>query len=243
MAPRKRPPLRRVESAIATAGKYLGLFGTAMKLAQLAPVALGLAIVFFSPSAWLSDTLRLWAFAGVVLGSVGGMTALAAVRDRVEDRERFGAGLLLVAAITAAVLRLHLALADLTFLERWSLFQPLHDFYLGSDLGERLFNLLAALGFAATLFLTTLALPTYLRGRAERRQEEADPVAQGTVTQLRSALTTLQTGIDALEGRQSALEAENRRLRDALGRRHDDAPRRARGADTDPASIEVPPDV
>ncbi len=216
MAPEERRPLRRVEKAITTAGKYLGLFGTAMKLAQLVPVALGLAVVFFSPSAWLSGTLRRWAFVGVVVGSAAGMAALAVLRDRVEERERFGAGLLLVAGVAAAMLRLHLALVDLTFLERWPFLQPLHDFYLGSDLGETLFNLLTSVGFGATLFLATQGLPVYLRGRAERRRSEADTAAPTSLAQVRSALATLTTGIDAIERRQDALEAENRRLREAL---------------------------
>jgi hypothetical protein len=219
----RRGPLRRLEKAIVTAGKYLGLFGTAMKLAQLVPVALGLAVVFFSPTAWLSGTLRRWALVGVLVGSAAGMAAFASLRGRVEDRERFGAGLLLIAVVAAALLRLHLALVDLTFLERWSFLQPLHDLYLGSDLGETLFNVLTALGFAATLFCATLGLPSYLRGRAERRQTETDAAAPGEIGKLKTALASLTSGIDALERRQGALEAENRRLREALVAREREA--------------------
>lgn len=240
MATEERGPLRRLEKAIVTAGKYLGLFGTAMKLAQLVPVALGLAVVFFSPTAWLSGTLRRWALAGVLLGSTTGMVALASLRGRVEDRERFGAGLLLIAVLAAALLRLHLALVDLTFLERWSFLQPLHDLYLGSDLGETAFNVLTALGFAATLFCATLGLPSYLRGRAERRQTEADAAARGSVGQLRTALTALRTGIDALERRQDALETENRRLHEALAAREREAASSAPGSDGPPRAGETP---
>ncbi len=223
MTTEARGPLRRLEKAIVTAGKYLGLFGTALKLAQLVPVVLGLAVVFFSPTAWLSGTLRRWAIVGVLVGSAAGMATFASLRGRAEDRERFGAGLLLIAVVTAALLRLHLALVDLTFLERWSFLQPLHDLYLGSDLGETLFNVLTALGFAATLFCATLGLPSFLRGRAERRQTEADAKAPGNVGQLKRALTALTTGIEALERRQDALEAENRRLREALTAREREA--------------------
>ena len=208
---RPRHPLRRAEAALAAIGKYLGLFGTAMKLVQLAPAAAGLAIVFFSPSAWLSGTLRLWSFGGVVVGALLGFAALAALAPRLAERERVGLGALTVAVASAAVLRFHLALVDLGFLERWPFLSPLHDFYLGSDLGERLYNVGAAFWFALALAFATLGLPTYLRGRAERRAA-AERASSGTATGVRPALKALADAIAALEKANADLRAENARL-------------------------------
>ena len=210
-SPRPRQPLRRVETGLAAVGKYLGLFSTAMKLVQLAPAAVGLAIVLFSPSAWLSGTLRVWSFGGVVVGAAVGLGALAAVGARLGERERVGLGALAVAVASAAILRFHLALVDLSFLERWPFLGPLHDFYLGSDLGERLYNLGAALGFALALAFATLGLPTYLRGRAERRAASA-PSSDATKG-VQPALTALTEAIAALEKANAELRAENARLR------------------------------
>lgn len=226
--PGARHPLRRAESALAAIGKYLGLFGTAMKLVQLLPAAAGLAIVFFSPSAWLSGTLRLWSFGGVVVGAVLGLAALAALAPRLAERERVGLGALVLAVASAAVLRFHLALVDLGFLERWPFLQPLHDLYLGSDLGERLYNVGAALWFALALAFATLGLPTYLRGRAERRAA-AEVASSGTTTGVRPALTALTDAIAGLEKANADLQAENARLR-------------AQGAEPRTA-VERPPDA
>ena len=192
-------------------GKYLGLFGTAMKLVQLAPAAAGLAIVFFSPSAWLSGTLRLWSLGGVVVGAALGLATLAALAPRLAERERVGLGALSLAFASAAILRFHFALVDLGFLERWSFLRPLHDLYLGSDLGERLYNFGAALWFALALAFATLGLPTYLRGRAERHAAAApsSDAAKG----VRPALTALTEAIAVLEKANETLRAENARLR------------------------------
>jgi hypothetical protein len=193
-----------------------------MKLVQLAPAAVALALVFFSPSAWLSGTLRLWSFGGVVVGAMLGLLALAALAPRLAERERVGLGALAVAVACAAILRVHFALVDLNFLERWSAFWPLHDFYLGSDLGERLYNVGAALWFALALAFATFGLPTYVMGRAERRA--ADAVGpKGAAAGVRPALTALTAAIDALEKSNAALREENARLR-------------ARGADVPGAS-------
>jgi hypothetical protein len=213
-ASRRRGRLRRVETVIGATGKYLGLIGTALKLAQLAPAAVALAVVFFSPSAWLSDTLRRWSLAGVVAGSAAGMGAWAAVRTRVADPGRLGAGLLLLGLASVVALRFHLALVDLAFVTRWPVLQPLHDFFLGTDLGERLYNLGTAAWFGLALFLATLGLPLYARGRADRRGAAA-ATAPDTHA-LHGALATLTDGIVALERANEALRDENERLRERL---------------------------
>jgi hypothetical protein len=218
---RKRHPVRVAESLVGTAGRYLGMYGTVVKLAQLAPVAVGLAIVFFSPSAWLSGTLRQWALAGVIAGGVAGAAALARIGLRSEQQDDFASGLLLLAIVAAAALRFHLALADLGFLARWPLLQPLHDFYLGSDLGERLYNGATAIGFASTLFLATLGLPLFVRGRAARRRAESELPVAAVAARAKEAFTALTGALEALERTNEALRRENQDLTAELAARNE----------------------
>lgn len=209
---------RWAERWIAAAGKYLGLVGTALKLAQLAPAAVGVAVVVFSPSAWLSDTLRQWAFGGIVAGSATGMVVLARYGGRIARRERRAAALLVAALATGAALRLHLAVVDLAFVGRWPVLLPLHDAFLGTDLGERLFNLGAATGFAFTVFLATLALPPYLRARGRRRARSTATMPDAAP--LHEALATLSEGIAAWQHANEQLREENQLLRDRLAALH-----------------------
>jgi hypothetical protein len=205
---------RWAERWIAAAGKYLGLVGTALKLAQLAPAAVGVAVVVFSPSAWLSDTLRQWAVGGIVAGSVAGMVVVAAVGRRIARRDRLAAGLLVAALLTGAVLRLHLAVADLAFIGRWPVLLPLHDAFLGTDLGERLFNFGAATGFGLAVFLATVGLPPYLRARG--RLGTPSTATTPDAAPLHEALATLSEGIAAWQRANEHLREENRRLRERL---------------------------
>jgi hypothetical protein len=228
-----RKRTRRVERWFGAAGRYLGLIGTALKLAQLAPAAAGVAVVVFSPSAWLSDTLRQWAFGGVVAGSAAGMVTLAAVGRRVVHRQRLGSRLLVAAFVVAAALRLQLAVVDLAFVGRWPLLMPLHDAFLGTDLGERLFNLAAAIGFGLTVFLATVGLPSYLRTRGGRARA---PDAAPDAAPLLEALATLNDGIASLRRAHDEVREENQRLRDRL------AALEATPAAGREAATEAPPD-
>lgn len=238
----ERGPLRVIERLVGTALKYLGLFAAAMKLVQLVPAAVGLAIVFFSPSAWLSATLRRWAVGGVLVGSLAGMVALARMGARANDRGSIAAGALLGALACAAALRFHLALVDLAFLDSWPFLQPLHDFYLGSDLGERLYNAVTALWFGLTLFLATLGLPLYLRGRARAERAEAEAAAPTGAAEAREALTKLSTGIDVLERANAALQEENRRLASELADTRARLDRTAHGTGGEPPGSEPSPE-
>jgi hypothetical protein len=212
---RPRAVLRRIERLIGATGKALGLIGTALKLAQLAPAAVALAVLFFSPSAWLSDTLRRYALGGVVAGSAAGVSAWVALRARVTNRERLGAGLLVLGLACIAALRLHLALVDLAFVGRWPVLQGLHDAILGTDLGERLFNLGTAAWFGLAVLLATIGLPLYVRGRADRRHALSAATASDA-RRLDEALATLAGGIEALARANETLREENRRLRERL---------------------------
>jgi hypothetical protein len=236
---RKRHPLRVAEDLVGKAGKYLGLYGTVVRMSQLAPMAVGLAIVFFSPTAWLSGTLRQWALGGVIVGSVAGAAALARYRARVEDQHEFAAGLLLLAVVAAAALRFHLAVVDLGFLARWPFLAPLHDFYLGSDVGERLYNVTTAAWFAAALFLAALGLPLYVRGRALRRRAESERPAAADAARAEEALTTLKDVIASLQATNEALQREHRRLAAQLAER--DAAVAARGPGSDVERLGMEP--
>lgn len=213
---RQRGPLRRVERLIGATGRYLGLIGTALKLAQLAPAAVALAVLFFSPSAWLSDTLRRWALAGVVVGSAVGVAALVALRARATNPGRLGAGLLVLGLACIVALRFHLALVDLALAARWPVLQPLQDAILGTDLGERLYNLGTAVWFGLAVLLATVGFPLYARGRANRRHAHAAPATAPDARRLDEALATLTDGIGSLAHANDALREENRRLRERL---------------------------
>jgi hypothetical protein len=235
---RKRHPLRVAEDLVGKVGKYLGLYGTLVRISQLAPMAVGLAIVFFSPTAWLSGTLRQWALAGVIVGGVAGAAALARYRARVEDQHDFAAGLLLLAVVAAAALRFHLALVDLGFLARWPFLAPIHDFYLGSDVGERLYNVTTAAWFAAALYLAALGLPLYVRGRALRRKAESERPTAADVARAEEALATLRDLIAALQATNEALQREHRHLTAELAERDAAVAARSPGSDVERPDIE-----
>jgi hypothetical protein len=213
---RRRNVLQDIENLISTIGKYLGLYSTVVKVAQLAPILLGLLLVFFSPSAWLSTTLRQWAVAGVVIGGVAGMVSLALAGWRHSHKQGLATVMLLVFLLSAAVLRLHLALVDVAFVENWSLLRPLQDWFLGSDTGELTYNALTSLWFGLTLFSATLGLPLYVIWRTTGRRAGVAPDTPVEEQDVRMAVETLSKGFDRLRERVAALKGENRRLRDEL---------------------------
>ena len=212
---RARSFLGSVEAALDAAGKYLGRIGTVGKLAQYAPVVLGLLVVFFSPNAWLSATLRRWALGGVAVGAIAGGAALARVGVRSAHKQGLAFVLLLALLISAALLRLHVAIADVAFVERWPLLRPLQDLYLGSDGGEAAFNALTALGFAAVVATATLGFPVYLAWLRERRQVRA-AASEGSAPALHAALDALAGGVRRLEEQVATLRTENAALRAEL---------------------------
>jgi hypothetical protein len=212
---RARSFLGGVEDALDAAGKYLGRVGTLSKLAQYAPVVLGLLVVFFSPSAWLSGTLRRWSLGGVAVGAVAGGAALARFGVRSAHKQGLAFVLLVTLLVSAALLRLHLAIADVPFVERWRVLQPIHDLYLGSDAGELAYDALAGFGFAVVVASATLGLPVYLAWLRERRKARAD-AAEDEDARLRTALAQLTLGIGRLQERTGALRDENAQLRDEL---------------------------
>lgn len=216
---RPRSFLADVETVLDRAGAYLKHVGTVTKLAQLVPVIVGLLVVFFSPSAWLSGTLRRWAFAGVAVGAWVGIMTLTRVGARQVHKQGFAAVLLAASVSAAAVLRLHLAIADVPFIERWPFLQPLHDLYLGHDLGELAFDVLAAFWFAVLVASATLGLPVYLAWRRERHHaaQTADDESelQKALTTVARGMTDLTASVKRLQDEKRVLEAELESLRGA----------------------------
>ena len=192
----------------------LRVYGTAVTLVQLLPVLIALAAVLFSPTAWLSATLRRWVFAGAIVGTVVGMVLLAR-RAGPGDLRRLLAGKLRTRAVAlsrltwwglscallaAAALRLHLATVDIGFIESYPFMVPLFDFYLGGGrLAGAVFNVLAA--FLSALFVGGLVAggPSALLRWREVRQAKRSLAAEGgplaalaaTATALEEATATV----------------------------------------------------
>src|SRR5680860_4977 len=133
-------------------------YGTVVTLIQLLPAAVALIALLVSPTAWLSATLRRWVLAGALTGTVVG-AALLAQRAGLWDLRRLLAGKRIarakelarlawwglgVAFVAGIVLRLHLALVDVAFVDANAFLLPFFDFYLaGGRLASALYNLLA----------------------------------------------------------------------------------------------------
>lgn len=216
---RARTFLEAVESGLDTVGRHLGRAGTIGKLAQAAPVVASLLVVFFSPSAWLSGTLRRWALGGTIVGAAIGAVLLARVGARTAHKQGLAFVALVTLLIAGGLLRLHLAIADVLFVERWRPLIPLHDLYLGSDAGELAFDLLTALGFVVVVAAATLGLPVLVAWLRERRAAAAatrpDDAAtiERSLRQLTKALARQQARLDEMTRERDALASEVAELR------------------------------
>lgn len=209
-----------LERLVSTVAKYLAYYTTAVKLAQLVPLLVGFAVVLFSPTAWLSATLRTYAFGAMAVGSIVGMGALGLLVTRGRDRREHAVALLALFLASAAVLRLHLATIDIAFVERWTVLRPFQDFYLGSDTGELVFNVVAAVWFAVTVFAATLGLPLYVKWRQASAKEERPKSSEADrVARVREAMDLVTSELVTLHQEVDELEVENRSLRRELERR------------------------
>ena len=164
--------------------KGLGVYGTAVTLVQLLPAAIALAAALFSPTAWLSPTLRRWVLAGALTGTVVGMVILASRARPAELRELlagkqlararefarlawWGLGVALVAAV---LLRLHLAVVDVGFVTSFGFLLPLFDFYLGGGpFASLLYNGVAGVLSAAVVAGLVAGGPAALLRWREKR--------------------------------------------------------------------------
>lgn len=158
-----------------------------------APVVLGLLVVFFVPSAWLSGTLRRRSLGSVAIWAVAGGVALP--RIGVHSAHRLGRVfvLLVTLLVSAALLRLHLAIADVPFIERWRVLQPIHGLHLGSDAGALAFHALAGFSFAAVVASATVGSPFHLAWPRERRRVRADALEDEEKAALTDELAAAKT--------------------------------------------------
>lgn len=192
-------------------------------------MVVSLLVVFFSPSAWLSATLRRWALGGTVVGAALGALLLARVGVRTAHKQGLAFVALVALLVSGGLLRLHLAIADVLFVERWPLLVPLHDLYLGSDAGETAFDLVTALGFAVVVASATLGLPVLVAWLRERREAAAakrpDPATTiaRTLRELQGAVERQQARVDTLTRERDALAAELDAVRGSPGDRADGA--------------------
>lgn len=190
----------------------LSVYGTLLTVAQLLPALFGFALVALTPQAWLSETLRRWAYGGILAGSLAGIVVLLLLSRR-QPGWLLGAVLALFVA-SGALLRFHLSLSNVMFTERWRGFQLLYDFYLGTgDWQQRLYNALAGLGFAGTLFAATLLVPLFVAYRSAQRRTAMVAGATPDFAALEAALKSLTAGVAEAKAVNARLLQENARLR------------------------------
>lgn len=194
--------------------KAVSYYGTATKVAQLLPIIFGLLVVALTPNAWLSETLRRWSIWGMLAGGGVGAVAFYLASSRRWSFKWIARWMLVVLVAAAAMLRLHLAVADVQFTEQWRIFRGVHDFFVGTgDFQEQLYNVLAAFWFALTLFAATLGLPALGLTLAEERNERAksgNPALESGFGDYRESITR---DLNAVFRALDSLELENRALR------------------------------
>lgn len=201
--------------------RALGVYGTAVMLAQLLPAAIALAAVFLSPTAWLSATLRRWVLVGALSGTVVGMVILArgaGLDDlrrllggqriaRAKDLAKLAWWGLGVALVAGAVLRVHLATVDVGFVESFPVLLPLFDYYLGGGrFASVLYNGLAAVLSAALIAGLVAGGPAALLRSREKR------AAQRSLATPDGPLSAVDEAMNALDGAKATLAATKARL-------------------------------
>lgn len=200
--------------------KLLTFYGTAVTVAQLVPAVIALVVVFLSPTAWLSATLRRWVALGAVGGALIGALVLARaagpgtlrglVRGGSARRRRLAAVAwwgLGTAVVAAAAFRLHLAVVDVAFVRAVPFLTPVLDFYLGGGRGAAtLYNALAAGLGGLTLAGVVAGAPAgILRWHEMRMVRRALLEDGGPVAALDQALAALEQAKVAVERSKSAL--------------------------------------
>lgn len=212
----RRPELvDGVTGAVTHTVKAVSIYSAFSKLAQVLPLIVGLLIVALSPTAWLSGTLRRWGVGGMLIGGALGAVVFYLVNRRPADHRRLAGWALASMIVALAVLRFHLALADVVFTERNAVLRAIHDYFVGTgDVQELLYNVLAALLFAAAVFAASLGLPAL--GVAVVRERRAREAAANDTADLRSAEATITGEIKRVFEALDALGLENARLRDGV---------------------------
>lgn|SRR5690606_26376091 len=200
--------------------KLLAFYGTAVTVAQLVPAAIALVVVFLSPTAWLSATLRRWVGFGALAGTLLGFLVLARIAGPRTLLARAGGGSargkrlstvawwgIGIAVVAAAAFRLHLAVVDVAFVQGVPLLTPVFDYYLGG--GPRaafIYNALAAALVALAMAGVVAGAPAGLLRVRERRAARRSLLEEG------GPVAGLDRALEALEQAKAAIE----RSKDAL---------------------------
>lgn len=194
--------------------RSLRLYGTAVALIQVLPAAVALVVVLLSPTALLSPTLRRWLLFGTLVGSVAGMVVFAsragignirkALRGeriaRLADLTRLVRLAVVAAVVAGAVLRMHLAIVDVAFVENFEALTPLFDFYLGGGApAALLFNALAAALGGLLMTAIVAGAPAALLAWRERRRVKAALSVPG------GPLDAMDEAVKALDGARKAV--------------------------------------
>lgn len=224
--------------------KLLTFYGTAVTVAQLVPAAVALVVVFVSPTAWLSATLRRWVGFGALAGTLLGVLILARVAGPRSLRLRASGGSargqrlatvawwgLGAAIVSAAAFRLHLAVVDVAFVQSVPLLTPVLDYYLGG--GPRaafVYNALAAALVAITLAGVVAGAPAGLLRLRERRAARRSLFEEG------GPAAALDKALEALELAKAAVE----RSKDAVLRAADGSAAGDSAADASAADAPTP---
>ncbi len=198
----------------------LGFYGTAVTLVQLVPAIVALLLVFLSPTAWLSATLRRWVAFGALAGALVGMAVFARAAGPRQLKDLvLGAGArsgrlagvawwgLGVGLAAAAALRLHLAVVDVAFVNAVPFLTPVLDFYLGGGAGAATsYNALAAGLAGLTLAGVVSGAPAAVLRWRERRAARLALLGEG------GALAALDTALKSLESAKAAVESSRAQI-------------------------------
>lgn len=226
----------------------LRVYGTLVTLVQIVPAILALVVVFVSPTAWLSATLRRWvgmgALVGMVLGTAwlarvaGPRTLVDAVRGgRVRSGRLAGLGWwgIGTAVVAAALFRVHLAVVDVAFVQAVPVLTPVLDFYLGGGPAAlRLYNVVAALLAAAAIAGVAAGAPAAVLRWRELRLARQEMLAEG------GPAAALEAALKAVDAAKEALETSRRSVA-AMAAELDELRAEAeRGSDTAVETKQVP---
>lgn len=186
----------------------------------MVPPLLALLVVFLSPTAWLSATLRRWVTFGALAGSLLGMVVFAravgvSALRRFESLGPSRSGRLGAiaswslgsAVVVAAIFRVHLAVVDVGFVDRVPLLTPVFDFYLGSGaLGATVYNAVAAVLAGVALAGAVIGTPAALLRWRARRAAKRELMREG------GALKALDDALASLASAQAGVAAVRRQL-------------------------------
>lgn len=135
------------------------------------------------------------------------------------------------AGAALVILRLHFAVVDVGVIERWPVFTPVFDFYLGGEAWQaKTYNVVAAALSAAALVGIVLGAPAAAMLARDRRRARAELAAKGgplhaiaeaekALAGAKSALSVARSTITSLTEERDSLRAELALLRNEAAKR------------------------